>query len=29
MPKLIDFNDISIEVVDHFKLLGVTIDNKL
>jgi hypothetical protein len=29
MPKSIDFDDISIEVVDHFKLLGVTIDNKL
>jgi hypothetical protein len=29
MPKLFDFEDISIEVVDNFKLLGVTIDNKL
>jgi hypothetical protein len=29
MPNLIDFDDINIEVVDHFKLLGVTIDNKL
>jgi hypothetical protein len=29
MPKSFDFEDISIDVVDNFKLLGVTIDNKL
>ena len=29
MPKCIDFENTSIEVVETFKLLGVTIDNKL
>ena len=29
LPKQIDYNSISIEVVDEFKLLGVLIDNKL
>ena len=29
IPKHILFNKIEIEVVDNFKLLGVTLDNKL
>ena len=29
LPKQIDYDSISIEVVDEFKLLGVLIDNKL
>ena len=29
LPESIELNDVTIEVVDSFKLLGVTIDNKL
>jgi hypothetical protein len=29
LPKSIDFDDISIEVIDLFKLLGITIYKKL
>ena len=28
-PKTFKFLDISIEAIEHFKLLGITIDNKL